>query len=125
MLNEIIDKYGKFPDSLIKVVKYSISISEKNDDSVETIISCFNGKEENKREIIRIIFKNIELIKFSQINCFPSLFLNEIYIKKENNGLITFDFFPIDHFDYLEENPNSNLIIKCKNIEYEIITVEV
>jgi hypothetical protein len=120
MLEEIIEKYEKFPDCLIKTVKYSVSISEENNDSVETIISCFNLKEENKREIIRIIFKNIELIKFSQINRFPSLFLDEIYIK-EDNGLITFDFFPIDHFDYLEENPNSEFIIKCKQVSYEVL----
>jgi hypothetical protein len=124
MLKEIIEKYEKFPDCLIKAVTYNMSISEKNDDSIETIISCFNLQNENKREIIQIIFKDIELIKFSQIKRFPSLFLNEIYIKREKSNLITFDFFPIDHFDYMEENPNSEFIIKCKEITYKVLSSE-
>ena len=122
MLKEIVDKYEKFPDSLIKMVKYSISISENDNNTIETIISCFNLKEDNKREIIQIIFTEIELFKFSQIKRFPSLFVNEVFIKRENDGLITFDFFPIDHFDYLEENPNSAFIIKCKEISYEVLS---
>lgn len=124
MLEEIIEKYEKFPDCLIKEINYGFSISEKNYDFVVVIISCFNFKEENRREIIRIVFKNIELIKFSQINRFPSLFLDEVYILQEKDGIITFDFFPIDHFDYLEENPNSEFIIKCKEVSYEVLSSE-
>ena len=47
----------------------------------------------------------------------------DVFIKEEN-GLITFDFFPIDHFDYLEENPSSEFIIKCKEISYEVLSSE-
>ena len=119
MLEKITSEYAKFPDSLIEGI-YFFPISKESDSTIEVILSCFNLKKENKNEIIKLIFTKIELIKFNQFNDDPSLFLDEIYIDYKND-LITFDFFPIDHFDYLEENPNSNFIIKCRKISYEVL----
>lgn len=119
MLEKITSNYGKFPDSLIeRIIFYPITGSTES--NIEVILSCYNIKNEMKNEIIKLSFKKIEQIKLSQFKDNPSLFLNEIYTENKN-GLIIFDFFPIDHFDYLEENPNSNFIIKCSEIDFEVL----
>jgi len=119
MLEKITSEYAKFPDSLIEGICF-FPISKKSDSTIEVTLSCYNLKKENKKETIKLIFTKIELVKFNQLNDNPSLFLDEIYIDGRND-LITFDFFPIDHFDYLEENPNSNFIIKCRKVEFEVL----
>jgi len=121
MLEKLNFIYKKFPDCLVQQINYKSYLSEESKESIEITLSCYNFEKEGKREIINIIFKDLTLIKFIRINNNPSLFLDEIYIK-EDEGLITFDFFPIDHFDYLEENPNSEFIIKCKKISYEVLS---
>ncbi|UWY26879.1 hypothetical protein N4T20_14240 [Flavobacterium sp. TR2] len=122
MLEKITSEYAKFPDSFIEKVNFT-PISKTSESIIEIILSCFNIKKGNKKEIIKLILKKIEILKFNQFNDNPSLFLDEIYINNEND-LITIDFFPIDHFDYLEENPNSAFIIKCKEISYEVLLSE-
>ncbi|WP_281310559.1 hypothetical protein [Flavobacterium flavigenum] len=119
MLEKITPRYGNFPDSLIeRIIFYPITGSTES--NVEVLLSCYNIKNEMKKEMIKLSFKKIKQIKLSQLNDNPSLFLNEIYIENKND-LITFDFFPIDHFDYLEENPNSSFIIKCSEIDFEVL----
>lgn len=120
MLEKINFFYKKFSDCLIKKTKYDSYISEESKERIEVTLSCFNFERENRREIIKLIFEDLITVKFIQIKNNPSLFLDEVYILEENE-LITFDFFPIDHFDYLEENPNSNFIIKCKKVSYEVL----
>jgi len=73
-----------------------------------------------KPEIIKLSFKDIVEIKLGQFRNNLSLILDEVYIENKN-GLIVLDFFPIDHLDYLEENPNSNFIIKCNAIDFEVL----
>ena len=102
-------------------ITYKSYTSEENKESIEITLSCFNFEKQGKKEIINIIFKDLILIKFIRVNNNPSLFLDEVYLNEEN-GIITFDFFPIDYFDYLEENPNSEFIIKCKEISYKVLT---
>jgi hypothetical protein len=122
MLEEIIEKYGKFSDSLVSEISYKCYITEKGteDDTIEVVLRCMNFKNENKFERIKLKFVGVMVYKFSQNKQYPSLFLDEVYIKEED-GIITFDFFPIDYFDYLEENPNSEFIVKCKEVSYKVL----
>ncbi|TPG36293.1 hypothetical protein [Flavobacterium pectinovorum] len=120
MLEQIILNYKKFADCLIKEVDYFNFKSNDDQRSIEITMSCLNFQNENKKEIIKVIFKGLKLLKFIRVNDYPSLFLDEVYISNEN-GLITFDFFPIGYVDYLEENPNSTFIIRCKEVLYEVL----
>jgi len=119
MLEKITTYYGKFPDSLVRQIIFN-PVTGNRASNIEVTLSCYNIKHEMRPEIIKLCFKDIVEIKLTQFKNNPSMFLDEIYINNIN-GLIVFDFFPIDHFDYLEENPNSNFIIKCNTINYEVL----
>jgi hypothetical protein len=87
------------------------------------IIHCANRNKEYSYEKIKFLFSKIisyQLIRENIVNNFAP---KDVFIKAKN-GIITFDFFPIDHFDYLEENPNSEFIIKCKEISYIVLSSE-
>ena len=65
-------------------------------------------------------------VSYNHTLCYGNQKLNNfglflfILLKKEGDTLL-FGFLPIDHFDYLEENPESIFNIKCKSIEYDFI----
>ena len=118
MLNEIIKKYGEFPDSWIKNINYFV-----NDNSriIEITIVCANNQNENKYEIIILCFLDIIEFRFLELHSPDNFATGDVFIKQIED-IITFDFCPIDHFDYLEENPNSNFKIKCKKMDYKYIS---
>jgi hypothetical protein len=120
MLEKIIKDYSEFSDSWISEI---IIFSKNNETVLELIIHCANKNKNYNYEKVKISFKNginYKIIKDFEINSFAP---KDVFINK-NNDIITFDFYPIDHFDYLEENPKSNFIIKCKDISYEILSDE-
>ena len=122
MIKDIINKYGEFSDSWITEIKYYKKMINTEDINViELIINCANKQNDYIYEVVNLTFKNIVSFNFSEINKSDNFASSDVLIKTERE-LITFDFFPIDYFDYLEENPNSNFIIKCKEVSYKVLS---
>jgi hypothetical protein len=121
MLKEILDKYGEFSDSWITEIKYSKKNNQINSIRIiEILITCANKQNDYTYEVIKLKFIDVFEFKFSEINNGDNFATNDVLLKKEGDTIL-FDFLPIDHFDYLEENPESNFKIKCKSIEYDFI----
>lgn len=120
MIKKIIEDYCEFSDSWISEIK----LFENNSENVfELIIHCANKSKNYSYEKVKFSFTKVICYKLIGKKGITDFAPKDVYIK-EDNGLITFDFFPIDHFDYLEENPNSEFIIKCKEISYEVLSRE-
>jgi hypothetical protein len=116
MIEKIIEDYAEFSDSWIsEITLYN------NENIIEIIIHCANKNKDYSYEKVKISFKKIINYVLIEKNRISDLAPKDVLIN-EKNGIITFDFFPIDHFDYLEENPNSEFIIKCKEISYEVLS---
>lgn|SRR5690606_17024873 len=113
--------YGEFHDALITEIRYNTNFNYYSSqysgvNEVELFISCFNLINDLKRELIKITFFDVSVFKFGAYEGM----VNSALLKYEND-LITFDFFPIDYYDYLEEDLNSDCIIKCKKVSYSVI----
>ncbi|WP_418264586.1 hypothetical protein [Flavobacterium faecale] len=117
MIKKIIEDYYEFSDSWISEIK----LFENNNENVfDLIIHCANKGKNYNYEKVKISFIEVIFYKLIGENGISDFAPKDVYIKEED-GVITFDFFPIDHFDYLEENPNSNFIIKCRKIEFKVL----
>lgn len=121
MIDILKETYGEFHDALITEVRYNTNFNYHNHqdsgvNEVELFISCFNLINNFKRELIKITFFDVSVFKFGAYEGM----VNSALLKNEND-LITFDFFPIDYYDYLEEDLNSDCIIKCKKVYYSVI----
>lgn len=121
MIDILKEIYGEFHDALITEVRYNTNFNYHNHqdsgvNEVKLFISCFNLINNFKRELIKITFFDVSVFKFGAYEGM----VNSALLKNEND-LITFDFFPIDYYDYLEEDLNSDCIIKCKKVSYSVI----
>jgi len=121
MIKEIIDKFGEFSDSWVSDIKYWKKFNNDCFEKViELTISCANKMNSNEYEQINIIFSDVLEFKFFEGDKADNFTTGDVLVK-ENDNTIIFDFFPIDHFDYLEENPTSDFKIKCKKVDYKFI----
>jgi hypothetical protein len=121
MVQEIINKYGELSDSWISEIKYSKKYDKEDKIKIiEIILTCANKENDLKYEVIKLIFEDIIEFKFIEINDSDNFITGDVLIKIEDNSIL-FDFTPIDYFDSLKENPESNLKIKCKKISYSFI----
>lgn len=118
MFKEIINKYDRFSDALISEIKYN---SLENTREVTVTIKCMNSLNDFQWEIVKLIFTDIQFIRFIERIQTSSTFINSAMLKEEDNILI-FDFFPlIFDGDKLAENAESDFLIKCKGVKYEVI----
>jgi hypothetical protein len=126
MTEKLIENYQDFGDGIILNVEYKSNIDLSNNNfkngisEVIIIISCFNRLKENEREIIKIKFSDIEEFRFIKYD----RMIMDTYFSKENEYYII-DFDPIIDTDKNGEwinkkNLNSELLIKFKNLNYEI-----
>lgn len=127
MTEKLIENYQDFGDAIILNVEYKSNIdlsknTVKNGISEAIIIiSCFNRLKENEQEIIKIKFSEIEEFRFIKYD----RMIMDTYVGKENEYYII-DFDPIIDTDkngewINKENLNSELSIKFKTLNYEII----
>ena len=118
MINEIINKYEKFSDALISEINYKSSIQSRN---IEVIINCMNSQKDYEWETIKLIFMDVLFFKFSENENSSSTLINSALLKEEKD-FILLDFFPQIFGNYnLKENVNSDFIIKCKILKYELL----
>lgn len=119
MIQEIIEKYCELSDSWVSEVK----LLNNNENILELIIDCANKSKDYSYEKVKFSFTKMISYKLIGKNGVTDFAPKDVFINQKE-GVITFDFFPIDHFDYLEENPNSEFIIKCREISYEVLSSE-
>ena len=121
MIEEIIEIYDDFHDSLITKIQYNRNFNyyepqKSIEPDVELYLSCFNCQNYFERELIKIVFTDVSFFNFQNYEGMVSSAL----IKKEND-IITFDFFPIIYTEHSGEDLNSFCIIKCKSVNYEVM----
>lgn len=123
MFAEFIDTYGELSDSIVISFSYSygdilsrIPISP----SIDIKVYCYNKTKANY-EIITVCFKDVTEIQLRDSRNIPIFAVSDAFIS-ETDGIILFDFNPIDHFTHLEQNPDSRFKVKCKYLEYKVIT---
>ncbi len=121
MLEELKDNYNCFHDSIITNINYGCiedGYTEKRNLTIKlTSINILT----DVLEIIKIHFYDIVSFKFKEEN--QSAFVVFKALLTKDNDLIIFDFSPDIYGDsILKENPNSEFIIKCRKVTYEVIT---
>ncbi len=120
MIEEIILKYGNFADSWIESMYYKLDgLGIKK--SIRLKITVSNLQNNCSYETIDLICEDVQNFIFKENTGEQNMSLKDSLILKDD-GLIILDFNPIDHFDHLEENPDSCFLIKCKNVKYSFLS---
>lgn len=110
MLENLISIYGTFDDFILNKIEYFFDEKKAN-----VFIYCFNRKSMN--------YENIKIELFDIINFFTIDFIyyhQSIFVDRIGDNIV-FDFDPIDHFDFLKENPKSKFKIMCKAVKFHIL----
>jgi hypothetical protein len=120
MLQKIKEKYKGFSDAVISEISYKRYLNPNGSDKgiVEVYLRAENN--EGDYEIVKLKFIEIISFRFIESRDSSSLILNEILMKQEDE-IITFDFFPLIYSSGIIENINSDFMIKCKDISFEIM----
>lgn len=121
MLKEIRIKYDKFHDAIVNEICYKCSQENYTADrNLFITINCYNIQDNNNFEKIRLYFYDIIYFKFKEID--QSSFVINAALLEEKDGIVIFDFFAEFNEDWtLKENLDSDFIIKCRKIKYEIL----
>lgn len=120
MLEKITDRYDRFADSVISEFTYRRYLNVNGFD--EGVIDVYIRAESKSAdyEIVKLKFSEIISFRFLENQDSSSLIINEAYINEENN-IITFDFFPLIYAAGTRENIDSDFIVKCKKVSFEIL----
>lgn len=117
MIENFIKKYGELSDSIV----YEINFKLYNLKEIELILYCANIENSFIYETVKVLLKDVTELSFYENENYNNFSFKDVLIKNEE-GIILFDFDPIDHFDYLEESQQSKFKIKFKNLEYMVIS---
>ncbi|QMW02854.1 hypothetical protein [Spirosoma foliorum] len=122
MLSEIINTYEQFSDSLIlKVCYISLTENSSNSRTIEVVIRCMNKLNDYEWDVIKLSFLDVIKFRFIENENTSSTLINSALLKREDGNVIV-DFFPLYYSQSsLLENPNSDFIIYCKDLKYEVI----
>jgi len=132
MISEIKNKYKGFHDALIFDILYSNRHGKQKGLTPKVIVglNAFNIQTE-KWEQLKLIFSDVVKFWFfegknEKGKAVNSTVVFEAYIEKIDD-LIIFDFFAlqVDGRDLLAENPNSDFVIHCKDINYELVNAPI
>jgi len=118
MIKELIKQYGNLCDSWID----EISINRKKENVIEEItisigINCANTTNYNYEKII-LVFEKVIKFNIKENHSLINFSPKEVFIKSDE-GKIILDFDPIDNFEYLEENVDSNFKIVSKKFTFK------
>lgn len=118
MIEEFARAHYDFNDALINEFRF-FTVNGKP--SLEILITCMNDQTDDWHTI-RIVCTNVVFFKFRQDWNTSSTVVNTALTKTEGD-MMTIDFFPYINGSTLEENPESDFIVKFKNFTSEIIRV--
>ncbi|MDN3673027.1 hypothetical protein QWY99_08180 [Flavobacterium branchiarum] len=122
MIQEIIKKYDYFSDAQIKNVSYTYPTGQGANVAVQ--IECCNTQNDYDWELINIVFNDITFVRFIGYGDSIGSVIDMAFIKIEEDEIV-FDFFGLFDADNqtLGENPESDFIIRCKKVDYQVIEV--
>ncbi|WP_162533645.1 hypothetical protein [Dokdonia sp. Dokd-P16] len=126
LLSEIADNYGDFHDALITNFEYNSGFKFEDHScgkgQIKITLSCFNRNKEFKdsNELITITCSDISYLNMRE---YGAMIIQALLIK--NKDEYTLDFYPellskSGNGLIAKEKLDSDLIIKCKIIEYRI-----
>ncbi|MNY22205.1 hypothetical protein D3C86_1558000 [compost metagenome] len=119
MIELIKERYKGFPDAVISEIFYKryLSVAGFDEGVVEVYLRAENI--DGDYEIVKLIFSDIISFRFIEIENSSNLILNGIFLEKDGN-VITCDFFPLIYNYGVVENKDSDFMIKCKSLNFEI-----
>ncbi|MBO9728463.1 MAG: hypothetical protein J7623_07465 [Chitinophaga sp.] len=118
MIDEIVKRYGDFSDALIWRFSFESNVhSASGKGSIEVLINCMNHEGNFEWERIILVFEEVLCFRFAENRRTSSVVVNAVMIKQEHDEIV-FDFFPLILADGIAENPQSDLIIRCKRVKY-------
>lgn len=124
MLINFINTYGELSDSNVTSFCYNygdVMSPVHILPSIEMKVYCHN-KIKVDYENIWIRLNDVLILQLNDDSINRQIFAVKDALISEADGFILLDFNPIDHFTHLEENPDSRFKIKCKSLEYKIIS---
>lgn len=127
MFKELIEDYEDFGDALITEIHYKSNfnyqdVTKSGNHEVDILISCFNRNRDYERDLIKVTCIDIKCLKIQK----SETMIWGAFIKEEE-GIITLDFFPTidtvtDEGKYiLSENTESDCIVKCSKVIYKVL----
>jgi hypothetical protein len=122
VLTEIKSKYHEFGDALVSKIVFDVTgYGTKNIRRNSTVkLTAYNWQAE-KREVIALSFIDIVKFRFSESKKISSTVILEAYLA-QTDDLIIFDFFALQvGQNDVAEDPNSDFVIHCREIKYEVI----
>jgi hypothetical protein len=121
MLEEIKLKYSRFHDAQICKIIFN---DKYGNNDLNLILSCTSSQNDYNLDNIKISFIDVISFKFNFKKSMGLLTIFACFLKTENDIItVDFDCIYLDE-DNLKENPNSEFIIKCKEISYEVLSSE-
>lgn len=85
---------------------------------IEIILKTVNNTTDY--EVVKLFFLEIVTFRYIETYKTSNLVIKEVLLNKEDN-IITVDFSPLIYDDGIKENINSDFMIKCKEIRYEVL----
>lgn len=82
---------------------------------VEVTLKCMNSF--NDYENIKLIFNDVTFFHFKEAEPYSITAINSAFLNNDK-GIIVFVFFSLLYEDKLEENPESDFIVKSKRLFY-------
>ena len=116
MITQFTSKYKFFSDAIIKRIEY---INDIDNAKCTLDIRAYNW-ETNRFDDFSFTFMDCIFFKFFESIKINSTVISNALLKQEND-IITFDLFPLYFSENkIEENINSDFIIKCKKIVFAL-----
>jgi hypothetical protein len=125
MIQELINRFDKFSDSVVEEIKYFFSNQGRAGKKVfaQIIIRSLDRKTD-KWIRAKILFEDVNKFRFIENEKICSTVINAALVKIQKENIV-FDFFPIFYSQsHLVENDNSDFLIYCKNVSFEILKDE-
>ncbi|WP_143055625.1 hypothetical protein [Flavobacterium terrigena] len=118
MIEEILNRYESFSDSLISKICYERS--NQNDGKIEVFIRCMNAYNDYQFESIKLVLTDVIEFRLIENNPFSALVVNSALLIKQDDFIII-DFFPDIFNEGLKLNSESDFMIRAKGINYQVL----
>jgi hypothetical protein len=121
MITEIIGKYGNFADALVLGFSFESNVhSSFGKGEIEVFINCMNSENDFEWEKVKLVFEEVVCFRFIEHRNASSVVVNAALLKHDNDEIV-FDFFPVILDQELIGNPESDFVVRCKRIRYEVV----
>lgn len=117
MLKEFTEKYRDLSDTTLYGVSYSRSL---DDDGFVTIVMLSYNYSENHYQKVKLTLSGIKSFRFVEIRDSSNFVINAAAIENRNNEIVL-DFFPVIYANRLEINSESDFLVECLELKFEVL----